>query len=91
MNLNCGGSHGGRNIRIVGQKGSLWGSLNDMKFMTYENRTDKETIHPITTDGSGHGGGDRGHALELLKMMRDPDYRPDENARAGYRSASCWR
>jgi predicted dehydrogenase len=85
--LNVGGSHGGRNIRVLGVKGSIWGNINEMKVTLFENRTEKETVFPIVSDGSGHGGGDHRHCMEYLRMLREPDYRPDQNAQAGYLSA----
>jgi predicted dehydrogenase len=85
--LNVGGSRGSRNIGINGTKGCIWGDIDQMKVTAYDNRTDKEVEHAIVTDGSGHGGGDKGHAAELVKMMRDPKYIPGQNAQAGYLSA----
>lgn len=85
--LNVGGSRGSRNISIYGQKGCIWGDIDEPKVTLYENRTNKETIYPLTWDGSGHAGGDRRHALELIRMMRDPGYRPAQDAAAGYLSA----
>ncbi len=87
MALNVGGSRGSRNIGINGTKGCLWGDIDQMKVTAYDNRTDRETEHTIVTDGSGHGGGDKGHANEFVRMMRDPAYVPGQNAAAGYLSA----
>lgn len=88
MNLHAGGSRGSRNISIIGQKGCVWGDIDTLKIHCYENWSDKETEYGTETDGSGHGGGDRKHVLQLLRMMREPDYRPDQNAQAGYLSAA---
>jgi hypothetical protein len=87
MALNVGGSRGSRNLGINGTKGCIWGDIDQMKVTAYDNRTDVETEHKIVTDGSGHGGGDKSHANELLAMMRDPKYVPGQNAQAGYLSA----
>lgn len=85
--LNVGGSRGSRAIGINGTKGCVWGDIDQMKVTHYSNTLDKETEHKLVSDGSGHGGGDRGHALELLRMMKEPGYRPDQDAKAGYLSA----
>jgi predicted dehydrogenase len=87
MALNVGGSRGSRNLAINGTQGCVWGDIDRMKVAAYDNRTDKETEHAIVTDGSGHGGGDKGHAFELLRMMQDRTYVPGQNAKAGYLSA----
>lgn len=87
LSFNAGGSTAGRNIRIIGRNGSIWGNMDAMAFTVFDNRTGRETVHPVKSDGSGHGGGDRRHVLELLAMMRDPAYRPAQNAEAGYLSA----
>ncbi len=41
----------------------------------------------VTTNGTGHGGGDTRHAMLLKRMMEDPAFRPDQDAAAGYLSA----
>jgi len=87
MNFNTGGERAGRNFHAVGLKGRVWGNLKDNVVCVYDNRTDKVTTHDTRGDGSGHGGGDQLHALELHRMMADPDYRPETNAEAGYLSA----
>jgi hypothetical protein len=87
MNLHAGGSRGSRNIGIIGTKGCVWGDIDQLALRCYENRADKETVHTMETDGSGHGGGDRAHVMTLLRMMREPNFRPAQDAQAGYLSA----
>jgi len=87
MNFNAGGSRGSRNISIIGTKGCVWGDIDALCLNCYENRTDSEKTFTAETDGSGHGGGDRRHALELVRMMTEQSYRPDQDASAGYLSA----
>lgn len=87
MAFNVSGGRGSRNINVIGQKGCIWGDVDDLSVTLYENRTDKQTEFPCVSDGSGHGGADHGHAMEFVRMMRDPTYRPDQDARAGYLSA----
>lgn len=87
MNFNCAGERAGRNIMVVGQRGNIWGNFNKLKVHWHKNDTDNAETFPITTDGSGHGGGDRDHADQLVRMMGDPDFRPAQNAQAAYLSA----
>jgi predicted dehydrogenase len=87
MAFNCAGERASRNMMVVGQRGNVWGNFNQLKVHWHRNDTDTEETFPITTDGSGHGGGDREHAGQLVRMMADPDYRPEQNAQAAYLSA----
>ena len=87
MTFNAAGPRSGRNLHAVGLKGRVWGNLADKVVYHYDNQTDKVTEHDASGDGTGHGGGDRIHALQLVKMMEDPKYRPAQDASAGYLSA----
>lgn len=87
LNFNCAGEHSGRNFHAVGMKGRVWGNLHEAKVYHHDNLTGELTIHDCTGDGSGHGGGDRIHALLLHRMMADPSFRPEQDAATGYRSA----
>jgi predicted dehydrogenase len=88
MCLNTTGEKAGRNIHVTGQKGRLWGNHEEGDIFVFDNLKRETVSYKTKTDGSGHGGGDERHALELLKMMRDPDYRPDQDAYAGYLSGA---
>lgn len=84
MCFNTTGEKAGRNLHVIGQKGRLWGNHEEGEIFVFDN-IKKETVkYQTKVDGSGHGGGDANHALELLKMMKDPDYRPAQDAYAGY-------
>jgi predicted dehydrogenase len=87
LNFNCSGPHAGRNFHAVGQKGRIWGCHQDHKIFHYDNFTGKVNEFNCDGDGSGHGGGDRLHALELRKMMENPAYSPEQDAYSGYLSA----
>jgi predicted dehydrogenase len=87
MNFHTAGTRAGRNIHVVGHKGRMWGSMHEGTVYQHENISGSETTHPTTTDGTGHGGGDRIHALELHRMMADPSYTPAQNSTAAYLSA----
>jgi predicted dehydrogenase len=88
LTLNCSGPKSNRNFHAVGTLGRIWGNVHESKLFWHDNLSDKTTEFDCSGDGSGHGGGDKMHALELLKMMKDPDYYPDQNAQAGYLSAA---
>lgn len=88
MNFNCDGPQAGRNFHAVGTKGRIWGNMQTWKVVLHKNETGQTIEFDVAGDGSGHGGGDKLHALELLKMMQDPEYVPEQNAAAGYLSAA---
>ncbi len=85
--FHAGGPRAGRNFHAVGTRGRIWGNINELQVSHYDNATDKTTTYDTSGDGSGHGGGDRRHALELHRMMTEPAYMPEQNAYAGYLSA----
>ena len=87
MNFGCVGPKAGRNFHAIGTAGRIWGNLGEQTVHVHDNAADTTTEFDASGDGSGHGGGDRRHAMMLHRMMADPDYRPDCNAAAGYLSA----
>ena len=88
LNLNCIGPKTARNFHGIGTKGRIWANLDEDEIFHYDNLSGKTHTINITGDGSGHGGGNKSHALQLLRMMKEPDYRPDQNAEAGYLAAA---
>ncbi|OGV53626.1 MAG: hypothetical protein A2X49_06130 [Lentisphaerae bacterium GWF2_52_8] len=88
LSFNCSGERSGRNFHAVGSKGRIWGNIeaNDLKM--YQNQTGKVTNYDLGTVSAGHNGGDENHALELLKMMKDSEYRPAQGSYAGYLSTA---
>ena len=88
LNLNCIGPGTGRNFHAIGTKGRVWANLDEDKVFHYDNLSGETHIIEIKGDGSGHGGGNRIHALQLLRMMKEPDYCPVQNAEAGYLAAA---
>ena len=86
MCFNCSGPHSGRNFHAVGTKGRIYGNLDDRELHLYDNRKKQDFRIEIPVVEGGHNGGDVKHALELLKMMKDPLYRPPQDAYAGYLS-----
>lgn len=87
LNFHCMGPRASRNFHAIGHKGRIWGNLNEKTVFLYDNLSEQTTTFDTSGDGSGHGGGDRLHALELQKMMTDEHYRPTANAYSGYLSA----
>lgn len=87
LNFHAMGPRAGRNFHAVGTQGRIWGNLHDAQVHLYRNGPGKEEIFDASGDGTGHGGGDALHAYELITMMNDPTYRPQQNAFAGYLSA----
>jgi hypothetical protein len=87
LNFNCMGPRASRNFHAVGTKGRVWGNLNEQQVFWHDNLSGNTVSFDARGDGSGHGGGDRRHALLLHRMMNDPGYIPEQNAYAGYLSA----
>jgi predicted dehydrogenase len=88
LNFNCEGPKASRNFYAIGSMGRIWGNLHDAIVFHYDNHSGKTVSYDCTGDGSGHSGGDKLHALQLLKMMKEPEYYPKQNAKAGYMSAA---
>jgi hypothetical protein len=59
--------------------------LNEISL--FDNQSETVESLSVTTDGTGHGGGDKRHALLLRQMMQEPAFRPAQDACAGYLSA----
>ena len=87
LNFNTNGPKSSRNFHAIGLKGRIWGNLHENIVYCFNNQTDTCEEFKLPADGSDHGGGGRIHALELLKIMKNPAYKPDQNAGAGYLSA----
>lgn len=87
LNMHTAGPRSGRNFHAVGTEGRIWGNLHEKVVFCHNNRTDETRQFDAAGDGTGHGGGDRNHALLLHRMMAEPDFRPEQDAEAGYLSA----
>jgi predicted dehydrogenase len=87
LNFNCSGPRSGRNFHAIGQKGHIWGNPQEKKVFAFSNLKNGFVVYDTASNSSWRSGGNRPHALELLKMMADPHYRPDQNVYAGYLSA----
>ena len=86
LSFNCGGPRSGRNLHVIGSKGRIWGNVEESELGLFENQTGKASVIKLGKIECGHSGGDEGHAMELVNMMRDPSYSPAQDAYAGYLS-----
>ncbi len=86
LSFNCSGTQSGRNLHLVGTKGRIWGNVEANELYVFDNQAAKLNKIYLGVIESGHSGGDSGHAMELVKMMEDPDYHPDQDDYAGYLS-----
>ena len=77
----------GRNLKIVGKKGVVWGKVEDSTIYVQNKLTDAVEEFKITDDGSGHGGSNRIHSDTFISMMEDPDFQGTASLEAGYLSA----
>lgn len=88
LSMNAAGPRAARNFHAIGLRGRIWGNFHEGVVYHYDNASAEVTEFKVEKDGSGHGGGDRSHALELVRMMDEPDYTPAQGAEAGYESAA---
>lgn len=87
LSFNCFGPRSGRNIHIVGTRGRLWGNIDEKSISVFDNQTEQTRKIEIEGGSGGHNGGDDSHAMELLRMMKEPGYVPQQDAYAGYLSS----
>ncbi len=88
LSLNCEGQRAGRTFHAVGLRGQIWGNHESGKVFMHDNQSGITSEFDCSGDGSGHGGGNRIHALELLCMIEDPEHNPEQNIKAGYLAAA---
>lgn len=87
LTLNAWGPRASRNMHIVGTRGRVWGNLDESKVYHFENGPNQLHEHAIVVDGSGHGGGDRPHALAFLETVLGRRPRSAADTWDGYLSA----
>ena len=87
MDFSCGGSTCGRNLHIVGTKGSIFGKCEDHLLRLHDNLSDKTEEYAISDDGSGHGGANLRHVQTFIRMMEDSVNQAAATLEAGYLSA----
>ena len=69
FSLNAMHTRGTRTIRIGGTAGELWGDMAEKKIYVQKHGGEVECIE-ITTDNSGHGGGDAGLVRDMMTYFR---------------------
>lgn len=69
FSLNAMHTRGTRTIRVGGTAGELWGDMNDKKIYVQKHGGEVECFE-ITTDNSGHGGGDAGLVHDMMSYFR---------------------
>jgi len=87
LDFSCKGKQCGRHIKIIGTEGVIWGKLEDNKINIHNKVSDTEETFDLHDDGSGHGGGNRKHADEFIKMIEDPTYQPHATVEDGFLSS----
>lgn len=76
LNFHTSGDRSGRNIHIVGTRGRIWGRESAAHVWSHDMETDEATRHSFTKDSSGHGGGNRTHAEEFLRLAAGHSTKP---------------
>lgn len=87
MDFSCAGDICGRYLKIVGDKGVIYGKAEDNKIHLQTFADKKTETAELTDDGSGHGGANKDHADLFRRMMEDPSFHASANLEAGYLSA----
>lgn len=68
LNFNTDEVRSGRNLRVIGTRGRIWGNEHDKHLTSHDLESGKVTERPLTIDDSPHGGGNRLHAEEFLNL-----------------------
>lgn len=77
----------GRNLRIFGTEGALWGKCEEKVLYCQTKRTDEVERLEVHDDGSGHAGANKTHAEAFVRMMTEATYPSPATLEAGYVSA----
>lgn len=81
------GKSTGRNLKILGSAGAIWGKVEENVICCQNKRTDQVERVELKLDGSGHGGSNLTHAKTFQNMMLDRSYPSPATLEAGYVSA----
>ncbi len=65
-----------RTIRIMGTKGEIWGDFRERQlyWQRYGEEVHTVDLEALTTDFSGHGGGDAGLIYDAIRHFRGDDF-----------------
>ncbi len=86
--FNCLGEQSGRNLHIIGTRGRIWGNIDSNRLRLVRNdsgKTEEFDFSEMHVSG-GHNGGDTTHAMNLIRMMKDRSFFPQQDAYSGYLS-----
>lgn len=75
-----------RTFRLIGSKGGIYGDFAQGKIMLGDLKQSAHTKQEITTDGSGHGGGDGVCAESFINQICDENYKPQATLEDGFHS-----
>jgi hypothetical protein len=87
MDFSCSGTVCGRYLKIVGEKGVIYGKMEENKISLQVYQGNQVETADLKDDGSGHGGANKEHADLFLRMMENPEFQAAANLEAGYLSA----
>lgn len=77
----------GRNLKVIGTKGVLFGKLEDNQITLFESATELETVVDLRIDASGHGGANRSHTDAFVRLMEDASFESEATVEAGFLSS----
>lgn len=65
-----------RDIRIMGTEGEIWGNFHTRKiyFQRFNEEEQCLDLNTICTDFTGHGGGDAGLILDVIRLFRGEEF-----------------
>ena len=65
-----------RTIRIMGTEGAIWGRMSDKKvfWQRYGGQIQEIDLTTLTSNFSGHGGGDQGLIHDVIRYMRGEEF-----------------
>lgn len=65
-----------RTIRIMGSEGEIWGNFkaNELYWQRFGGQVQKVDLTALTTDFTGHGGGDARLIYDVIRMHRGDDF-----------------
>jgi predicted dehydrogenase len=87
VDFGAAGKSTGRNLRILGSRGSIWGKCEENVICCQDKQTDEVERLELKLDNSGHAGANLTHAVAFQRMMQDPTYPSPATLEAGYVSA----
>lgn len=78
-----------RTFRMIGTEASVYGDFEEGTIVFGGLKQDKHITSSVTTDGSGHGGGDGICSDSFIKQILYPQYLPEATLEDGFHSVVC--